>query len=330
MKILSGIQPSGCLHLGNYLGAIKQQIELQAQGEQVTYFIADLHALTVLQEPKKLANQILSVAAMYLALGLDPARSTLFLQSSRPEHCELQWILLTLTNLGELERMTQFKEKGRGIDRARVNVGLFAYPTLMAADILLYQTEEVPVGEDQVQHIELTRDLAKRFNSRFGETFTLPKPRLIDETKRILGLDDPANKMSKSAISTYNYIALTDTADTVRQKIRKAVTDSGNEIEFSDDKQALKNLLTIFAGVTDRTIETIVAEYTGKGYAEFKESLANEINKFLAPVQARYDKLIADEQYLAQILKDGTERVQPVAAQTLKTVKEQIGLITLE
>lgn len=327
MRILSGIQPSGTLHLGNYLGAIKQHIELQEGADQALYSIVDLHALTVPQDPERLGDQILSVAAMYLALGLDVEQAILFVQSHRPEHAELGWLLGTLTKLGELERMTQFKEKGRGAERESVGVGLLTYPTLMAADILLYQTTVVPVGDDQVQHVELTRDLAERFNNKYGETFTIPEVKLVESGARIMGLDDPQKKMSKSASSEYNYIALTDDAETVERKIKKAVTDSGSSVELSDDKPALKNLLTIYGGLTNTLPTEIALQYQGKGYADFKADLAEVITNFLTPIQELYQQHLSDRGQLLEILHTGADRAKPLAQQTLVAVKEKLGLV---
>ncbi len=327
MRILSGIQPSGILHIGNYLGAIRQHIALQDDNEAV-YLLVDLHAITVPQEPAKLREHTLNAAAMYLALGLDPEQAILYAQSQRPEHAELAWILTTLATMGELERMTQFKERGRGEDRGGSGVGLFSYPLLMAADILLYNAQKVPIGDDQVQHLELARDLAKRFNQRFGETFAIPEPLLPESGARIMGLDDPTVKMSKSATSAYNYIALTDDAETVRTKIKKAVTDSGSEIVYSADKPALKNLLTIFAGVTSDTPETIASRYAGKGYADFKTELAEALIAFLTPIQTRYADIRADETQLSEILHAGAERARPLAAKTLQDVKQKVGFLS--
>lgn len=327
MRILSGIQPSGILHIGNYLGAIRQHIALQDDNEAV-YLLVDLHAITVPQEPAKLREHTLNAAAMYLALGLDPEQAILYAQSQRPEHAELAWILTTLATMGELERMTQFKERGRGEDRGATGAGILTYPLLMAADILLYNAQKVPIGDDQVQHLELARDLAKRFNQRFGETFAIPEPLLPESGARIMGLDDPTVKMSKSATSAYNYIALTDDAETVRTKIKKAVTDSGSEIVYSADKPALKNLLTIFAGVTSDTPETIASRYAGKGYADFKTELAEALISFLTPIQARYADIRADETQLGEILHAGAERARPLAAKTLQDVKQKVGFLS--
>lgn len=327
MTILSGIQPSGIVHLGNYLGAIRQQIALQDTASQPIYLIVDLHAITVPQDPKALREQTLSMTALYVALGLNPEKAILYVQSQRPEHTELAWILTSIATMGELERMTQFKEKGRGEERGSLGAGLLNYPLLMAGDILLYNAEQVPIGEDQVQHLELARDLAKRFNQRFGETFSIPEPYLAKLGARIMGLDDPTKKMSKSATSAYNYIALTDDADTVRNKIKKAVTDSGSEIVYADDKPALKNLLTIMSGVTNEAPETLAARFSGKGYADFKAELADAIIAFLEPVQAKYNELRADEAHLVDILHDGASRAQPLAQETLKRAKERVGFL---
>ncbi|HMN19190.1 MAG TPA: tryptophan--tRNA ligase, partial [Candidatus Moranbacteria bacterium] len=241
-RIFSGVQPSGNLHIGNYLGAIKNWVDLQDEYESI-FCVVDLHAITVPQDPEKLRRKTLEIAKIYLAAGIDPQKSTIFVQSQVPEHSELMWLLNTVAKMSELEKMTQFKDKSQKEGREGASLGLFAYPVLMAADILLYDTEIVPVGEDQKQHVELARDLAKRFNHRFGETFVVPQAHIRQEGMRIMGLDDPTKKMSKSASSEYNYIALMDDADTIRRKIKKAVTDSGSEISYGEEKPALRNLL---------------------------------------------------------------------------------------
>ena len=327
MRILSGIQPTGVLHIGNYLGAIRQHIALQDDADRPIYLIVDLHAITTPQDPAELRKHTLNVAAMYLACGLNPEKAILYVQSQLSEHAELNWILTTIATLGELERMTQFKEKGRGVERASESMGLLHYPLLMAADILLYDAQKVPVGEDQVQHVELTRDIAKRFNNRFGKTFTIPEPFLPKEGARIMGLDNPTIKMSKSATSAYNYINLTDTADTIRNKIKKAVTDSGNEIVFHADKPALKNLLTIFSGVTNETPQAIAERFAGKGYADFKSELADALIAFLTPIQIKYDTLMINEQQLLDTLHAGAERARSIAEQRIKEVKEKVGFL---
>ena len=328
MKIFSGIQPSGTIHIGNYLGAIKRFVELEKDNELMVS-IVDLHAITVPQEPAALRDQTLDVAATYLAAGLDPDKTIIFVQSHIPAHAELGWILNTMTPLGELERMTQFKDKSRAQGaKAGVMAGLFNYPTLMAADILLYQTDGVPVGEDQIQHIELARSLADRFNNRFGETFKIPKPLIQKETARIMALDDPAKKMSKSSASADGYIALTDTPDEIRRKIKKAVTDSDDEIRFDpNQKPAISNLLTIFAGIADKSIEDIEAEFGGKSYAAFKEALAEGIIEGLRPFQEKFAKFQQEPEHLVNIFRKGAIRAAELAAPTLAKVKEKIGLL---
>ncbi|MBI5135633.1 tryptophan--tRNA ligase [Candidatus Uhrbacteria bacterium] len=327
MTILSGIQPSGVLHLGNYLGALKQFIALQNEGHAY-YCIVDLHAITVPQEPEQLRQNTLSLAAMYLAAGLDPQKSTLFVQSHVKEHAELGWILNTIATMGELERMTQFKDKTSGVKgQGSVTVGLFDYPVLMAADILLYQPHIVPVGEDQQQHVELTRELAKRFNHRFGETFRIPEVRLQKEGARIMGLDNPNKKMSKSASSPNNYIALTDDAETIKKKIAKAVTDSGTEVISGKDKPALTNLLTIMSVLSSKSIPQLEKHFAGKGYAAFKKELAETVIESLAPLQNEYQKLMGTPQTLKKILEDGAHRARSVATKTMEQAREKIGLL---
>ena len=328
MKIFSGVQPSGTIHIGNYLGAIKRFVELEKDNELMVS-IVDLHAITVPQEPAALRDQTLDVAATYLAAGLDPDKTIIFVQSHVPAHAELGWILNTMTPLGELERMTQFKDKSRTQGaKAGVMAGLFNYPTLMAADILLYETEGVPVGEDQIQHIELARSIAERFNNRFGETFKIPKPLIQKETSRIMALDDPVKKMSKSAASADGYIALTDTPDEIRRKIKKAVTDSDDEIRFDpSQKPAISNLITIFAGIAGKSIEDIEAEFGGKSYAAFKEALAETIVKTLEPFQAKFAKLRQEPEHLAQILRRGAIKAAELAAPTLADVRRKLGFL---
>lgn len=323
-RLFSGIQPSGNLHLGNYLGAIKQWVELQNDHEAI-FCIVDLHAITVPQDPVELRRKTLEISKIYLAAGVDPAKSTLFIQSHISGHTQLAWILNTLARMAELERMTQYKDKAQKGGAGESSVGLFTYPVLMAADILLYDTNAVPVGKDQMQHIELARDLAERFNKKFGETFVIPEGKLSKEGQLIMGLDDPTKKMSKSAASEYNYIALTDDADTVRRKIKKAVTDSGSEIVYSDEKPALKNLINIYTLLSGKTAQEIEAMYAGKGYGDFKTDLAEVIVNFLTPFQERLAS-ISDETVL-EILKAGAEKVKPLAEKKLREVYEKVGLI---
>lgn len=324
--LLSGIQPSGILHLGNYLGAIKNWIELQDRYTSF-FMVADYHAITVPQEPKVLKEAIFNVAALYLAAGVDPEKSTIFVQSHVPAHTELAWILNTITPMGELERMTQFKDKAKKQGES-ANAGLFDYPVLMAADILLYRTDAVPVGEDQLQHIELARTLARKFNAKFGDLFVEPKEILPKAGARIMGLDDPAKKMSKSASSALNYIALYDGPDVVRDKFKRAVTDSGREIRFDEKtKPAISNLLTIYSLVSGKTIKELEREYEGKGYVKFKSDSAEAVIAFLAPIQQRFSELTEDRAHVLSMLIEGANRANEVASQTLKKAKEVIGLL---
>jgi tryptophanyl-tRNA synthetase len=322
-RIFSGIQPSGNLHIGNYLGAIKNWVKLQDEFECI-YCIVDMHAITVPQDPEKLRKNIIELAKVYLASGIDPEKSMIFIQSQVEEHAELAWILNTIAKVSELNKMTQFKDK-TGKNTEGVGVGLFDYPILMAADILLYDTEKVPVGEDQVQHVELTRTLGKRFNSKFGETFIIPEPYLTKEGNRIMGLDDPTKKMSKSADSEYNFITLSDDAETIKKKIKKAVTDSGSEIKYEDSNPALKNLINIYSAFANKDPKEIEKMYAGKGYAEFKDGLAELIIESLKPIQEKM-KSLSDEEVL-KILKDGAEKVHPIAKKKLNEVKKKVGFI---
>ena len=324
-RLFSGIQPSGNLHLGNYLGAIKQWVDMQNEHEAI-FCIVDLHAITAPQDPAALRQKTLEIAKIYLASGIDPEKATLFIQSYVSAHTELGWILNTIARMAELERMTQFKDKAQKGGASDSGVGLFTYPVLMAADILLYDTDVVPVGKDQMQHIELTRDLAERFNKRFGETFIVPEGKLSKEGQLIMGLDDPSKKMSKSAPSEYNYIALTDDAETVRRKIKKAVTDSGSEIVYSDEKPALKNLINIYTLLSSKTPQEIESMYAGRGYGDFKTDLAEVVVNFLTPFQERL-AAISDEAVL-EILKAGAEKVRPLAQEKLRQVYDKVGLIS--
>ncbi|MFA7253417.1 MAG: tryptophan--tRNA ligase [Patescibacteria group bacterium] len=325
-RIFSGIKPTGLLHIGNYFGAIKQWVDLAKESSQSVFCIVDLHAITVPEEPSELAHNTLSIAAWYLAAGIDPDKSIVFVQSTRPEHSELAWILNCQTKMGELSRMTQFKDKMSGGSAEAAGVGLFDYPVLMAADILLYNTDKVPVGQDQKQHVELTRDLAIRFNNKFGETFVIPEPVITKTGARIMGLDNPLKKMSKTAVTPLNYIALTDDEDSIREKLKKAVTDSGAEIKAVPGKPALTNLLNIFSEVSGKTVVEIEEQFEHSGYGEFKSSLAEAIIEYLKPVRKRYDDLISDHEELKKILKRGSDKAAPIAEKTLKQVKEKIGL----
>ncbi len=327
-RIFSGIRPSGDLHIGNYLGAIKQWVGLQDDHE-VIFGIMDEHAITTPHEPEALKKNTLETAMLYLAAGLDPKKVTFMVQSRVPAHAELAWILGTLTPLGELERMAQFKEKSHTLGaKEGIMAGLLNYPILMAADILLYQTDAVPVGEDQVQHVELARSLAERFNNRYGKVFTVPKVMLQKEAARIMALDDPAKKMSKSGESERGYILLTDPPDAIGEKIKAAVTDSGNEIRYDPDKKpAIANLLVIFAEFSGRPIAELERACDGKSYAEFKTDLADAVIAGLAPLQQKFRELEKDQASVLKILHDGSERALAMANQTLADVKEKIGFL---
>jgi tryptophanyl-tRNA synthetase len=323
-RIFSGIQPSGNLHLGNYLGAIKNWVKLQDEYDSI-FCVVDMHAITVPQNPEELRKRTLEVAKVYLAAGIDPKKCSLFIQSHINEHAELAWILNTITKIPELEKMTQFKDKAQKVGKESSSVSLFDYPVLMAADILLYGTNLVPVGKDQLQHIELTRGLAGRFNKKFGETFIIPKAFTTKESENIMGLDNPTKKMSKSAKSEYNYISLMDDEETVRRKIKKAVTDSGSEIVYSDEKPALKNLINIYSLLSEISTKEIEKKYKSKGYADFKNDLAEVIITFLKSLQKRMAEF-TDEKVL-KILEDGAERVRPIAKKKLEVVKKKIGFV---
>jgi tryptophanyl-tRNA synthetase len=376
-KLFSGVQPSGNLHIGNYLGAIKQWVALQSEHESI-FCVVDLHAITVPQDPDELRKKTLEIAKIYLASGIDPEKSTLFVQSHVSAHSELMWILNTIVQNGDLTKMTQFKDKS-GVDADEfedalrdmmyekhddevyksldgmsteqifesankasfdtaaeffkrfklgfnsVGTGLYDYPVLMAADILLYDTNVVPVGDDQLQHIELARTLARRFNERFGKTFVVPEGRIQQEGARIMGLDDPTKKMSKSAASEYNYISLTDDVATVQKKVKKAVTDSATDITYSDDRPGLKNLINIYSLFSDKSPKEIETLYVGKGYGDFKADLAKVISSFLTPFQERFNAISDDE--VKAILADGALKAQMQAEAKMKKVREKVGLL---
>jgi tryptophanyl-tRNA synthetase len=324
MRILSGIQPSGTITLGNYLGALKQFTELQHEAD--CYFcIVDLHAWTVQPDPQLLHQRTLELAALYLACGIDPEKATLFVQSHVPAHAELGWLMQCLSYLGELERMTQFKEKREG--KESVVTGLLTYPTLMAADILLYQTTHVPVGEDQKQHLELTRDIAERFNNRYGKTFIIPEPHISKVGARIMGLDDPTKKMSKSNPNEGSYIAILDSPDTIVKKFKRAVTDSEREVRYDpENKKAISNLIEIHALCSDMTIQEVEALYDGKGYGDFKLGVAESVVNRLKPIQERYAQ-IQKENLVQEAFAKGAQKANEVAEVTLADVKEKMGLV---
>lgn len=326
MRVLSGITTSGNgeAHIGNYLGAMKQHIELQDQHE-VFYMLANLHAITVPLDPSAVKENVYKIAAMYLALGLDVSKATLFVQSLVPAHAELAWLLNSIAYMGEMKRMTQFKDKA-GDDQEAVSVGLFDYPVLMAADILLYQAQIVPVGDDQKQHVELTRNLADRFNNRYGETFVLPEPYIPEKAARIKGLDNPAKKMGKSH-GAMNYLGLTDDEPTIREKIKRAVTDSDTEVRYDlTQKPAISNLLVIFSAVTGRSIEDLENDYRTTGYGRFKNDLAEASVAYIDPIRTRYEQILADKTALDKILQTGSAKAQEVADQTLRLVKDKMGI----
>ena len=322
-RIFSGAQPTGSLHIGNYLGALKNWVALQDEYE--SYFcIVNLHAVTLPQNPETLKRKTLDLARIYLASGINPEKSTVFIQSDVSEHAELAWILSCIARMGELERMTQFKDKGKG-NTERAGVGLFSYPLLMASDILLYQTNLVPVGQDQKQHLELSRDLAERFNRDFGETFVVPEPFIPPVGAKIQSLQDASKKMSKSDDNLNGSIFLLDDADTILKKFKKAVTDSGTEITFDDARPAIKNLLTIYRLMTGKTAEECEANFTGKGYGQLKTEIAEAVIEFLKPFQERV-KNYTDED-LKVILKSGAEKAKAIARETLKDVYAKMGIV---
>src|SRR5881227_1770633 len=321
-RIFSGAQPTGGFHLGNYLGALRNWVELQREYESF-FCVVNLHAITNPQDPKELAAKTKEVARIYLAAGIDPQVSTIFIQSDVPEHTELAWILNCMSRVAELERMTQFKEKAAK-QREGVGAGILNYPVLMAADILLYQTDLVPVGHDQKQHLELTRDLAERFNRDYGETFRIPEPFIPKVGARIMSLSDPLKKMAKSDENPQGSIALLDDADTIKRKLKRAVTDSGTEIRFDESRPALTNLLTIYQLLTEKTPQEIEEHFAGKGYAQLKGELADVVVEFLRPFQERVHG-ISDEE-LDRILESGRERASSIARATMEEVKNRLGL----
>ena len=325
-RVFSGVQPTGALTLGNYLGALKRFAQIQDEYE-CYYGVVDLHALTVLPEPGALKAQIEDVAGYMVACGLEPEKVTLFVQSDVPCHVELGWIMECTATFGELSRMTQFKEKSEG--KETVSGGLFTYPALMAADILLYQTDYVPVGEDQKQHVEICRDLAIRFNGKYGQTFKVPEPLIGTTGARVKSLQDPEKKMSKSDPNPAAYVALADAPDEVVRKIRRAVTDSGREIVYSpEEKPALANLLTIYSHCAGLSIPEVEAMFEGKGYADFKSGLAEAVVETLRPIQAKFAALKRSGE-LQDILTAGALHANEIAAPTMKLVKERLGLSTL-
>ena len=322
-RVFSGVQPTGNIHLGNYLGALKQFVELQDDNECI-YCIVDLHSITVPQDPKELRKHILDVAALYLSIGVDPKKSTVFVQSDVSGHSELSWILTCSSYTGELSRMTQFKDKSRGKESAPA--GLFTYPILMAADILLYDTDIVPVGNDQKQHIELCRDIAIRVNNRFKDTFVIPDGRFLKEGARIMALDDPTKKMSKSAENIHSRISLLDEDSKIKKSIMRATTDSDGEIRFDpENKPGVSNLLNIYSALSGKSVDDIAADFAGCGYGDFKKELVEITKEALVPIKQNFNEIRETEE-LKQILRDGADRANTIAEKTMKRVKANFGL----
>lgn len=324
-RVLSCIQPSGTPTLGNYLGALKNWVAMQDEFECI-YAIADLHAITVRQEPAKLRQQIYSAFALLLAIGLDPERSTLFIQSQVPEHTQLTWLLSCNTQFGELSRMTQFKEKSRS-HADNVNAGLFTYPVLMAADILLYQPDFVPVGEDQKQHLEIARDIAGRFNGIYGDVFTIPEAYIPKTGARVMSLQDPSKKMSKSDENANGFISMLDDRDTIIRKFRRAVTDSLGCVRVSPDQPGVSNLIGIYSAVTGKTTEETEKEFDGKGYGDFKAAVGEVVADTLSPIREKYNSIVSDKAYLEQIYRAGAQQAQRIAAKTCRKAMKKAGFI---
>lgn len=324
-KVLSCIQPSGVPTLGNYLGALKNWVNMQEEYD-CTFAVADLHAITVRQEPAKLRSQIYSMFALFLALGLDPEKSTLFIQSHVPAHSQLAWVLSCYTQFGELSRMTQFKDKSaRHADN--INAGLFAYPALMAADILLYQPDFVPVGDDQKQHLEITRDIATRFNHIYGDVFTIPEPLIGKTGARIMSLQEPTKKMSKSDENPNAYISLLDTRDDIMRKFKRAVTDSDARICIEEGKDGINNLIEIYSVVTGITTEETVKKFSGFGYGEFKLAVGEAVADELDPVRIRYEEYFKDKKKLEEIYKAGAEKAYYASRKTMSKVMKKVGFV---
>jgi tryptophanyl-tRNA synthetase len=323
--VFSGVQPSGALTIGNYLGAIKNWVELQDEYD-CYYCIVDLHAVTVPQIAKDLRKNSLEVLALYLACGIDPEKSTIFIQSHVPAHVELSWVLNTITYMGQLNRMTQYKEKSRKSEE-NLNAALFTYPVLMASDILLYQTDLVPVGEDQKQHLELARDLAGRFNNKYSDTFKVPEPFIKETGARIMSLQNPEAKMSKSDQDENGFILILDSEDAIRRKIKRAVTDSLGVVAYNDEQLGLKNLLDLYSIFSNEDIPSIVARYEGEGYGKFKNDLAEVVVEGLSPIRERYEELIKDKDYLEKVYKAGAEKAEYQAMKTLRKVYKKVGFI---
>ena len=324
-RIFSGIQPSGALTLGNYLGALKNWVMLQDEYDCV-YCIVDMHAITVPKEPKDLRRNTLEVLANYVACGLDPDKSTLFIQSHVPAHAECAWIMNCFSYFGELSRMTQFKDKSKK-NVGNITAALFDYPALMASDILLYDADLVPVGEDQRQHLEFTRDVAQRFNNRFSPTFVVPEPYISKVGAKIMSLQDPTSKMSKSDDNNNSYILLSDSADDIMRKFKRAKTDSSGIVRYSDNQPGIKNMLGMYSKITGESIDSIVRKYEGKGYADFKKDTAEVVIEELRPIREEAARLLGDKAYLQEVYQKGAEKAEKVARKTLRKVYKKVGFI---
>lgn len=324
-RVLSFIQPSGLLTLGNYLGALKNWTEMQNDFD-CTFAVADLHAITVRQEPAKLRNQIYSTYAILLALGIDPEKNTVFIQSHVPEHAQLAWLLSCYTQFGEMSRMTQFKDKSQR-HPDNINVGLFSYPVLMAADILLYKADLIPVGADQKQHIEIARDIANRFNNIYGDVFTIPDGYIPKSAARIKSLQDPTKKMSKSDDNVNAWVAILDTKDDIIRKFKRAVTDSDSRVIMSEDKPGVSNLISIYSAVTGKTTEEVEREFDGKGYGDFKLAVGEAVADELAPIKQRHDEIIKDKKELERLYRIGAEKAEYVARKTYLKAMKKVGFV---
>lgn len=323
--IFSGVQPSGALTIGNYLGAIKNWVHLQEEYD-CYYCVVDMHAITVPQEPKDLRKNTLEILALYLACGLDPEKNTLFIQSHVSAHAELCWVLNTMTYMGQLNRMTQYKEKSQKSE-LNLNAGLFTYPVLMAADILLYGADVVPVGEDQKQHLELARDLAERFNGRYSDTFTVPEPFISEFGAKIMSLQEPTKKMSKSDPDPNAYILLLDDEATIKRKIKRAVTDSTGIVKYSDEQPGIKNLLTIYSKFTGESIDSIEGKYEGQGYGIFKDDLADIVAEGLKPIREKVEHYMDNKTELETIYAEGARKAEKKAVKILRKVYKKVGFI---
>ena len=326
-RIFSGIQPTNTPHLGNYLGALANWVKLQDEYD-CTYSIVDLHSITVRQDPVKLKKQINESYALLLAMGVDPERSTVFIQSHNCNHAELSWILSCYTQFGELSRMTQFKDKSAKHPE-NINAGLFTYPVLMAADILAYQADLVPVGIDQKQHLELARNIAQRFNQIYGDVFTMPEPYIPKTGAKVMSLQDPTKKMSKSDENPNASISVLDDRDTIIRKFKRAVTDSDTEVAYREGKDGINNLMSIYSAVTDKTFEEIEKEFAGKGYGDFKLAVGEATADRLAPMQSEFARIIADKAYIQECMKKGAEKAFKTTRKTIQKVYKKVGFLTL-